>query len=156
MIRLFTSPSSAPPRIQPRCTGPSTVGQTSAGTTSSTPSVQKMRGGRTCPRHALRHPSTRNMPPTVNPNRRSCADDAPAIGRGLEQRVDERGDRRALAEHDQRAEEREHEHDRPEPPLLAHAHEGPELTQKRHDGRTRHGSYLARAYPRARVRVKRV
>ena len=63
------------------------------------------RGGSTCPRHQLMAPSTRNAPPTVSPNLRSSA-----ASRGLrpaisEDRVDERRQRGALREDDQRPEE---------------------------------------------------
>ena len=46
---------------------------------------------------------------------------------GLEQRVDERRDRRALGQHDQAAEDRHHEENRHQPELLAHAQERPQL-----------------------------
>src|SRR5439155_966124 len=57
---------------------------------------------------------------------------------GLEERVDEGRDRRPLREHDQRAEEGEHEDDRPEPPLLAHAHEAPEFAKEGYGGGSSH------------------
>src|SRR5256712_5357476 len=135
MMRLFTSPRRAAAPSQTRRTGPSAPGATSPGTTSSTPRATSTRGGSTCPRHQLTSASRANAPPTVRPKRRRSARDAP--GMGLEERVDEGRECRSLREHDECAEEGEHEHDRPEPPLLAHAHEGPELAQEgcgaRHD-----------------------
>src|SRR6059036_3883697 len=67
----------------------------------------------------------------------------------LEQRVDEGGDRRTLAEHDQRAKKREHDDDRTEPPLLAHAHEGPELAEQGNHAGTRHDRYPCSRLTRA-------
>src|SRR5881396_3807972 len=116
MMRLFTSPRRAAAPSQTRRTGPSALGATSPGTTSSTPSAASA--------------SRANAPPTVRPKRRRSARDA-APDMGLEEGVDEGRERRSLREHDERAEEGEHEHDRPEPPFLAHTHEGPELAQER-------------------------
>src|ERR1051325_7837926 len=59
----------------------------------------------------------------------------------LEQGVDEGGDGGALAEHDQRPEERQDDDDRAEPPLLAHAHEGPELAEQGNYAGTRDDRY---------------
>src|SRR5216117_2186659 len=133
MMRLFTSPRRAAAPSQTRRTGPSALGATSPGTTSSTPSAASTRGGSTCPRHQLASASRANAPPTVRPKRRRSARDA-APDMGLEEGVDEGRERRSLREHDERAEEGEHEHDRPEPPFLAHTHEGPELAQERCGG----------------------
>src|SRR5713101_1010486 len=137
MMRLFTSPRRVAARIQPRCTGTSAIGAISPGTTRSTPAAASTRGGRTRPRHRLASASRTSAPPTVRPKWRSSARDA-ACMRRLEERVDEGRQRRALREDDQRAEEGEHDDDRPEPPLLAHAHEVPELAQEGYGGGSWH------------------
>src|SRR5581483_181510 len=59
----------------------------------------------------------------------------------LEQRVDERRDRRALGEHDQAAEDHHHDQDRQQPELLALPHEGPEFDE---DGTHRSGPFAIR------------
>src|SRR5262245_44542763 len=46
-----------------------------------------------------------------------------------EQRVDERRYRGALGQHDQHRQQQHRDHDRPEPPLLANPHEGPQLAE---------------------------
>src|ERR687887_1584373 len=138
MMRLFTSPRRAAAPIQTRRTGPSAPGATSPGTTSSTARAANTHGGTTCPRHQLASARRPNAPPTERPKRRRSAREAAAMG--LEQRVDEGRDRRSLREHDERAEEGEHEHDRPEPPLLSYAHEGPELAEKVYGARSGHAS----------------
>src|SRR6266704_1235185 len=152
MMRLFTSPRRAAAPSLTRRTGPSALGATSPGTTSSTPSAASTRGGSTCPRHQLASASRANAPPTVRPKRRRSARDAP--GMGLEERVDEGRERRSLREHDECAEEGEHEHDRPEPPFLAHTHEAPELSQERY-GRGSWHDRLPLAAPRRRCQYPR-
>src|SRR5262249_52918767 len=86
--------------------------------------------------------STMKAPPTRRPNRRSPAVE-PSGMEELEKSVDERGERRALAEHDQRPEEHQDEHDRTEPPLLSDPHEGPELANQRHNSGTCHPRSLS-------------
>src|SRR5262245_66478169 len=54
----------------------------------------------------------------------------PAAGPS-EDRIDEGRDRGPLGQHDQSAEQNQDEHDGPEPPLLAHAQEVPELAGDR-------------------------
>src|SRR5207237_7658312 len=54
-----------------------------------------------------------------------------------EQRVDERGDRATLREHDQAAEQGQHNDDGEKPELPPLAHKRPELGNKRHHGRLR-------------------
>src|SRR5437867_12453319 len=127
MMRLFTSPRRAAAPSQTRRTGPSALGATSPGTTSSTPSAASTRGGSTCPRHQLASASRANTPPTVRPKRRRCAREGRDMG--LEERADEGRARRSLREHDEGAEEREPAHDRREPPLTPHPHEAPAPAQ---------------------------
>src|SRR3989442_10325655 len=153
MMRLFTSPRRVAARIQTRCTGPSAIGAISPGTSRRTPTATSTRGGRTPPRTQLASASRTNAPPTVRPKRRSSARDPPCMRR-LEERVDEGRERRALREDDQRAEEGEHDDDRPEPPLLALAHEGPELAHEGYGGGSWHGGSSACGYPRRAASVK--
>src|SRR6185295_503724 len=54
-----------------------------------------------------------------------------------------RGERRPLAEDQQRSEEREDEHDGPEPPLLADPHERPELSDEGYYAAACHARFLS-------------
>ncbi len=56
----------------------------------------------------------------------------------LEDRIDERRQRGALGEHEQRAHEQHQRDDREQPPLLAHAHEGPQLPRQARVSHSRH------------------
>src|SRR3954464_15014347 len=47
----------------------------------------------------------------------------------LEDRVDERRERRAVREHEQRADEEQHDEDRQQPELLPDPHVGPQLAE---------------------------
>src|SRR6266404_5145372 len=69
--------------------------------------------------------ATRRAPISV----RSAPVSTSVANRPSEQRVDEWGHRGAFGEHDQHREQEHRDHDRPEPPLLADLHEGPQLPE---------------------------
>src|ERR1051325_9674021 len=77
----------------------------------------------------------------------------------LEERVDERRDRRALGEHDQAAEDHHPDQDRQQPELLALLHEGPEFDEDGAHNRSfqvRIGSsWIAAAAPAGSARSSR-